>query len=92
MHTVLLFQTTHQTQSYGSCFPRSFQKLNQVTGNGKKTGLSLKNIFYTCCERLMVHLQQREVNIDEAKFTLQGLRQHYHPPLPAFHVVTILFT
>ena len=39
----------------------------------KKTGLSLKNIFYTCCERLMVHLQQREVNIDEAKLTLQGL-------------------
>ena len=81
MHTVLLFQTTHQTQSYGSCFPRSFQKLNQVTGNGKKTGPSLKNIFYTCCERLMVHLQQREVNIDEAKLTLQGLMKHYVYPL-----------
>ena len=46
----------------------------------KKTGLSLKNIYYTCCERLMVHLQQREVNIDEAKLTLQGLRQHYVYP------------
>ena len=48
--------------------------------NGKKTGLSLKNIYYTCCERLMVHLQQREVNIDEAKLTLQGLMQHYVYP------------
>ena len=38
----------------------------------KKTGLSLKNIYYTCCEKLMVHLQQREVNIDEAKLTLQA--------------------
>ena len=46
----------------------------------KKTGLSLKNIYYTCCERVMVHLQQREVNIDEAKLTLQGLRQHYVYP------------
>ena len=46
----------------------------------KKTGLSLKNIYYTCCEKLMVHLQQREVNIDEAKLTLQGLRQHYVYP------------
>ena len=41
----------------------------------KKTGLSLKNIYYTCCEKLMVHLQQREVNIDEAKLTLQGLTE-----------------
>ena len=46
----------------------------------KKTGLSLKNIYYTCCEKLMVHLQQREVNIDEAKLTLQGLMQHYVYP------------
>ena len=28
----------------------------------------------------MVHLQQREVNINEAKLTLQGLRQHYVYP------------
>ena len=83
MHTVLLFQTTHQGKLWlllPALISELKLNLNQVTGNGKKTGLSLKNIYYTCCERLMVHLQQREVNIDEAKLTLQGLMQHYVYP------------
>ena len=35
--------------------------------------LSIRNIYHTCCERFMFHLQQREVNIDnKSKFSLQG--------------------
>ena len=47
----------------------------------QKNRLSIRNIYHTCCERFMFHLQQREVNKDnKSKFSLQGLRQHYvHP-------------
>ena len=47
----------------------------------QKTQLSIGNIYHTCCEGFMFHLQQGEVNTDdEAKLTQQGLRQHYTHP------------